>query len=135
MYFLLFLFSLPSLGATQNGSTTSSTTASSTPSILVTTGRGQLLGRSLSTPVSSVYSFLVGSPCAASIAQGVPYAEPPVGARRWQAPELKTAWSGVYDARSFGAICPQLVAQSMITLTLSRRRWPTRATWRFRWRA
>jgi para-nitrobenzyl esterase len=35
--------------------------------------------------------------------RGVPYAAPPVGERRWQAPGLPEAWSGVRQATRFGA--------------------------------
>ncbi|MEW6643488.1 MAG: carboxylesterase family protein [Pseudomonadota bacterium] len=38
---------------------------------------------------------------------GVPYALPPLGERRWAAPEPMPRWSGVREARTFGAICPQ----------------------------
>ncbi|MEY4763763.1 MAG: Para-nitrobenzyl esterase [Pseudomonadota bacterium] len=38
---------------------------------------------------------------------GVPYAQPPVGALRWRAPQAAAAWSGQRDATRFGATCPQ----------------------------
>jgi len=41
-----------------------------------------------------------------SIFKGVPYAMPPVGDLRW-APPRAINWSGVRDARKFGAPCPQ----------------------------
>jgi para-nitrobenzyl esterase len=37
--------------------------------------------------------------------KGIPYAAPPVGERRWQAPAPAAAWSGVRDARTFGSKC------------------------------
>jgi len=37
---------------------------------------------------------------------GVPYARPPVGALRWQAPGPVQRWSGVRDATEFGNRCP-----------------------------
>ena len=37
--------------------------------------------------------------------RGIPYAEPPVGPRRWQAPAEPKPWAGVRDATRFGAIC------------------------------
>ena len=40
--------------------------------------------------------------------QGIPYAAPPVGERRWRAPERAAAWSGVRDAAEPGAMCPQM---------------------------
>jgi para-nitrobenzyl esterase len=42
-----------------------------------------------------------------SIFKGIPFAAPPVGARRWLAPEKPTAWTGTRDARRFGTVCPQ----------------------------
>ncbi len=39
--------------------------------------------------------------------RGVPYAAPPVGARRWLAPEREAPWSGVRAAKSFGNAAPQ----------------------------
>lgn len=38
---------------------------------------------------------------------GIPYAEPPVGERRWRAPEPHAAWDGVRDAISKGSACAQ----------------------------
>ena len=38
---------------------------------------------------------------------GIPYAEPPVGARRWKAPAPPAAWTGTRPALQFGAACPQ----------------------------
>ncbi|WP_085219470.1 carboxylesterase/lipase family protein [Allosphingosinicella indica] len=39
--------------------------------------------------------------------KGLPYAQPPVGERRWQAPADLPRWSGVRDATQFGASCIQ----------------------------
>jgi para-nitrobenzyl esterase len=38
---------------------------------------------------------------------GIPYAEPPVGDRRWKAPVPAAKWSGVRKATDFGAHCMQ----------------------------
>ena len=39
--------------------------------------------------------------------KGIPYAAPPVGALRWQAPRPAAAWKGVRQAIGFGPNCPQ----------------------------
>ena len=39
--------------------------------------------------------------------KGIPFAAPPTGNRRWAAPEKPAAWTGVRDARSFGAVAHQ----------------------------
>jgi para-nitrobenzyl esterase len=48
---------------------------------------------------------------------GVPYAAPPVGDLRWRAPEPHARWSGVRDATTFGAHCPQGPSPFGITST------------------
>ena len=50
-----------------------------------------------------------------SIFRGIPYAQPPVGARRWSAPEPVAPWAGVRPAKEFGPCAPQnLVALDML---------------------
>jgi para-nitrobenzyl esterase len=39
--------------------------------------------------------------------RGIRYAEAPIGARRWRAPVAVEAHTGVVEATSFGAVCPQ----------------------------
>ncbi|MGI9332956.1 MAG: carboxylesterase family protein, partial [Gammaproteobacteria bacterium] len=39
--------------------------------------------------------------------KGIPYAEPPVGKRRWKAPENPRPWQGVLDATEYGSRCVQ----------------------------
>ena len=41
----------------------------------------------------------------------IPYAAPPVGNLRWQAPQSPVAWQGVRDATQPGPVCPQLTLQ------------------------
>ncbi|WP_417320165.1 carboxylesterase/lipase family protein [Emcibacter sp.] len=41
------------------------------------------------------------------IFKGIPYALPPVGERRWKAPEAPVAWKGLREATEFGAPCVQ----------------------------
>jgi para-nitrobenzyl esterase len=43
--------------------------------------------------------------------KGIPYAEPPVGDKRWTAPVAAGPWKGVRDAREFGASCVQPLIQ------------------------
>jgi para-nitrobenzyl esterase len=38
---------------------------------------------------------------------GIPFATPPVGELRWQAPQAPAAWSGDRDASTFGPMCEQ----------------------------
>jgi len=45
--------------------------------------------------------------------RGIPYAAPPVGELRWQAPRPAPAWSGPLDARRFGKACMQLPGASL----------------------
>ena len=39
--------------------------------------------------------------------KGIPFAAPPVGALRWQAPQPVAKWDGVRDASKFGDVCIQ----------------------------
>ena len=39
--------------------------------------------------------------------KGIRFAAPPIGKLRWLAPEKVGSWSGVRDARSFGAVSHQ----------------------------
>ncbi len=61
--------------------------------LIVSTQDGRLRGRH----AEGVAQFL-----------GVPYAAPPVGTLRWQAPQPVRPWTGVRDATSYGHRCAQL---------------------------
>jgi acetylcholinesterase/cholinesterase len=47
--------------------------------------------------------------------RGIPYAEPPTGALRWQDPVAKSPWAGVRPATEDGAGCPQQCRLPAIT--------------------
>ena len=42
--------------------------------------------------------------------RGLPYAEPPIGEFRFNAPEPKGSWSGILDASSLGPVAPQTIS-------------------------
>ena len=48
-----------------------------------------------------------------SIWKGVPYARPPVGSLRFQAPQEPESWDGIRDATEFGPVSPQPSADIM----------------------
>jgi para-nitrobenzyl esterase len=50
-----------------------------------------------------------GRDAAVHVFKGVPYAAPPVGPRRWKAPEPATPWAGVRSADRFAPACMQTV--------------------------
>ncbi|PMS15035.1 hypothetical protein C0Z18_28820 [Trinickia dabaoshanensis] len=43
-----------------------------------------------------------------NVFRGIPYAAPPVGPQRWQAPQPLARWSGVREATQFGPRCMQM---------------------------
>ncbi|MFI5317866.1 MAG: carboxylesterase/lipase family protein [Myxococcota bacterium] len=50
-----------------------------------------------------------------AIFRGIPFAAPPVGARRWRAPEPPESWSGVRAAAEFSTCAPQnLIALDLL---------------------
>jgi para-nitrobenzyl esterase len=54
-----------------------------------------------------VLEGIAGADSAVRVFEGVPFAAPPVGALRWQAPQPAAAWTGVRKADQFGARCYQ----------------------------
>lgn len=68
------------------------------PELLVTVRGGRLRGIRLMAPGGPVSAFL-----------GIPFAEPPVGPRRFLPPEPKRPWLGVLDATAFQSVCYQYV--------------------------
>ena len=70
-----------------------------------------MTGRSEPSPrVSVAQGDLVGlTDRGVHLFRGVPYAQPPVGALRWTAPQPPQGWSGVRDATRFGDVAPQAV--------------------------
>lgn len=59
--------------------------------VVVETTRGAVLGTVVDTPYGAVRQFL-----------GIPFGKPPVGDRRFCAPEAVEPWSGVLEASAFG---------------------------------
>lgn len=68
------------------------------PELLVMVRGGRLRGTRLMAPGGPVSAFL-----------GIPFAEPPVGPRRFLPPEPKRPWPGVLDATAFQSVCYQYV--------------------------
>ncbi|XP_036266000.1 acetylcholinesterase isoform X4 [Pipistrellus kuhlii] len=68
------------------------------PELLVMVRGGRLRGIRLMAPGGPVSAFL-----------GIPFAEPPVGPRRFLPPEPKQPWPGVLDATAFRSVCYQYV--------------------------
>lgn len=64
--------------------------------------------RSESSPVTLDSGMIAGAvEGTLTIFKGIPYAAPPVGPLRWKAPQPALPWTGVREARAFGAACPQ----------------------------
>ncbi len=81
---------------------------------LVATAMALVLGASVvasaQTPVNTAAGAVRGSAIGATgirVFKGIPYAAPPTGDRRWQAPQPAAPWQGVRDATAFGPACVQ----------------------------
>ncbi|MDO5501159.1 MAG: carboxylesterase/lipase family protein [Propionibacteriaceae bacterium] len=48
--------------------------------------------------------------------RGIPFAAPPTGALRWQAPQPPEPWSGFRECQEFGPICPQPGGWGLVNL-------------------
>jgi para-nitrobenzyl esterase len=61
-------------------------------------------------PIHLSTGLITGAPGTNSevrVYKGIPYAAPPVGERRWKAPQSPAAWTGVREAKEFSAVCVQ----------------------------
>ncbi|USI74757.1 carboxylesterase/lipase family protein [Sphingomonas morindae] len=60
-------------------------------------------------PIVRVAQGLVRGTAAGGVLRfkAIPYAAPPIGARRWRPPAPPASWPGVRDATRFGPVCPQ----------------------------
>ena len=58
--------------------------------------------------VCTTQGAIKGVPEGATVAfKDIPYAAPPVGKLRWQAPQPAQPWTGILDGTKFGAVCPK----------------------------
>jgi para-nitrobenzyl esterase len=85
--------SATSLAAARSGQPAHPVPAPKPRSLIVTTDKGVVEGRTTGT----VDQWL-----------GIPYAQPPTGALRWAPPKAVTPWTGVRSALSYGSRCAQL---------------------------
>ncbi len=65
------------------------------------------LGPSVDTGLGTLEGERVAGDDGVLVFRGIPYAEPPVGDLRWQAPVAPAAWDGARDATTFGPACWQ----------------------------
>ena len=79
--------------------------------IAMTLGLGACSGDDDGHNVSTDKGVVSGVETAAMLAyRGIPYAAPPVGALRWQAPQAAAAWDGKRDASNFALHCAQVAS-------------------------
>ena len=65
------------------------------------------LGPAVDTGLGTLEGERVAGDDGVFVFRGIPYAEPPVGDRRWQPPAAPAAWDGTRDATTFGPACWQ----------------------------
>ena len=65
------------------------------------------LGPAVDTGLGTLEGERVAGDDGVFVFRGIPYAEPPVGDRRWQPPAVPAAWHGTRDATTFGPACWQ----------------------------
>jgi len=80
--------------------------------IFVSLGAGAALDQPVRTE-SGLVSGVPSSDGAVVSFKGIPYAAPPVGERRWQAPKKAASWQGVRKAEEFGASPIQNIVREM----------------------
>jgi para-nitrobenzyl esterase len=81
-------------------------------SVLLLAFFGAAIQSAISQPVKVTGGSISGAPGRDSSIQafkGIPFAAPPVGARRWQAPGPVVPWTGVRAATAFGPSCIQSI--------------------------
>ena len=77
--------------------------------------QGALLSPMIETDSGVIQGAHGGGDDGVLVFRGVPYAEPPTGDRRWQAPVPVSAWEGTRDATTFGPACwQQLTPESSV---------------------
>ena len=68
---------------------------------------GLAIGTAHASPLVRTEGGMVQGASASGVTafKGIPYAAPPVGALRWQAPQPAAPWNGIRDATAFGSPC------------------------------
>jgi para-nitrobenzyl esterase len=72
------------------------------------------LSAAVNQPVKTTGGLVSGVPVrdrTVTAFKGIPFAAPPVGDRRWKAPQPATPWAGVRKADKFGASCMQSIVK------------------------
>jgi hypothetical protein len=72
---------------------------------------------------SGLISGIAGRDSTITVFKGIPYAEPPVGNLRWEAPQLKSSWRGIRKSVEFGNGCAQTFANASYLETTGGHAW------------